>query len=188
MSRPRERMMTARSPYAVPIPFVPTRPATPAYTRVPFGMSRSRPWWNPFRPPPRGDGRERLWRSIGTALQVGVVPEDRPDVREAKNVLIRALRRDAHDEVERALSAVEQEPEEWRDATTYSDWVLRLTPRRALAVIEMLIATIGEIDEEYEDDAAPFVLQLNAYPYPGKVGDQGDRKGDGQGAGKVGEP
>ncbi|GAA4509972.1 ArsR/SmtB family transcription factor [Nonomuraea ferruginea] len=95
--------------------------------------------------PPRGDGRERLWRSIGTALQVGVVPEDRPDVREAKNVLIRALRRDAHDEVERALSAVEQEPEEWRDATLFSRTTLRLDASE----MARLAGEIGKLLEPY---------------------------------------
>ena len=34
------------------------------------------------------------------------------------------------------------------------------------------MASLQEIDEEDDDEAAPFVLQLNAYPYPGKVGSE----------------
>jgi DNA-binding transcriptional ArsR family regulator len=76
--------------------------------------------------PPRGDGRERLWRSTPTPLAVGVEPEDQPDVREAKNLLIRAFRQEAEEELERAYSALELEPEEWRAATRFSRMALRV--------------------------------------------------------------
>src|SRR5688500_18037617 len=56
--------------------------------------------------PPRGDGRERLWRVTDKRMAIGVAAGDRPDVREAKDLLIRAVRRDADGEAERALAAV----------------------------------------------------------------------------------
>ncbi|MFG1949154.1 ArsR/SmtB family transcription factor [Nonomuraea sp. NPDC048826] len=76
--------------------------------------------------PPRGDGRERLWRSTDTRLTIGLRPEDQPDVREAKNLLIRALRREADEELDRAQAAFDHEPEEWRDATRFARATLRL--------------------------------------------------------------
>ena len=60
-------------------------------------------------------------------------------------------------------------PEEWRPTTTYSDWVLRLTPARAQRLVEHLMAEMDAVDEEDADAAAPYVVQVSAFPYPGKV-------------------
>jgi DNA-binding transcriptional ArsR family regulator len=100
--------------------------------------------------PDRGNARDRWWRAAHRLQSVVVVTTER-------------LQRSVE---ERAVL-----PDEWRDASTYSDWVVSLSPRKALRVIEQLVAAIGEIEDEEDDDGAvPFVLQLNAYPYPGKVG------------------
>src|SRR4051812_47895859 len=56
--------------------------------------------------PPRGDGRERLWKAVARTLAVDALPDDRPEVREAKNLLIREFRKAANDEAERALAEI----------------------------------------------------------------------------------
>jgi DNA-binding transcriptional ArsR family regulator len=76
--------------------------------------------------PPRGDGRERLWRAVDRPLGVGMLPDDQPEAREAKGLLIQALRRQADDEAERALAVLDREPSEWREATRFSRVVLRV--------------------------------------------------------------
>lgn len=76
--------------------------------------------------PPRGDGRERVWKPTSTPLAVGVQPGDQPEVREAKNLLIQAFRREADEEARRALENIDQEPEEWREVTSFSRLMLRL--------------------------------------------------------------
>lgn len=76
--------------------------------------------------PPRGDGRERVWKPVGTPLSIGVRPGDQPEVREAKNLLIQAFRKEADEEARRALENIDQEPEEWREATRFSRLMLRL--------------------------------------------------------------
>ncbi|MEU4577242.1 ArsR/SmtB family transcription factor [Nonomuraea sp. ATR24] len=93
--------------------------------------------------PPRGDGRERLWKAVDRSLAIGILPGDRPEVREAKDLLIRAVRKDAEKELERALSNLPQEPEEWRDASRFSRITLRLDAQemgRLYADIEKLLA------------------------------------------------
>jgi DNA-binding transcriptional ArsR family regulator len=70
--------------------------------------------------PPRGDGRERLWKSVDKPISVGVLPGDQPDVRDAKVSLISAFRREASEEAERALAVADQEPDDWRDATHFN--------------------------------------------------------------------
>ena len=62
-------------------------------------------------------------------------------------------------------------PEEWRKASEFSDWVIRLTPKRALALVEAVNKVIHDVeeDDETDQDAAPFMLQVQAFPFPGKV-------------------
>lgn len=74
--------------------------------------------------PARGDGRERLWRSSSVGLSVAPDPDDGPDVRSAKEFLIKALRDQAADEVTRAMENMERESPEWREAALFNRAVL----------------------------------------------------------------
>lgn len=98
--------------------------------------------------PPRGDGRERLWKAVGKPVSVGVLPDDQPDVREAKVTLITAFRREANEEAERALANIDQEPEEWRDATLFGRYRIRVDAEE----LAQLNREIGKLIE-------PFVVQ-----------------------------
>ncbi|MER7505806.1 helix-turn-helix domain-containing protein [Nonomuraea pusilla] len=118
--------------------------------------------------PPRGDGRERLWRPV--AFAVGVEPDDRPEVRDAKVALIAALRRIANEEVERALSALDQETEEWREASRFQ----RVRIRVDAAELARLADRIDELLRPYvarrrpEEDAPSGAriseVQVNLFP------------------------
>lgn len=79
--------------------------------------------------PPRGDGRERLWKAADKSFAVGRLPDDRPEVREAKDLLIQAFRKEADEEARRALAGLDREPEEWRDATRSGGPSCGSTPR-----------------------------------------------------------
>ncbi|MEU8363008.1 metalloregulator ArsR/SmtB family transcription factor [Nonomuraea sp. NPDC048882] len=98
--------------------------------------------------PPRGDGRERLWKAVGKPVSVGVLPDDQPDVREAKVTLITAFRREANEEAERALANVDREPEEWRDATRFGRYRIRVDAEE-----------LARLNREIEKLIEPFVLQ-----------------------------
>ena len=106
--------------------------------------------------PPRGDGRERLWKSVNVMLSVGVLPEDQPEVRDAKVALMAAFRREANDEAQRALSGIDQEPAEWRDATRFSRFRIRVDA----AELAQLNEAIEKLIEPYiarhrSEEAAP---------------------------------
>jgi hypothetical protein len=64
-------------------------------------------------------------------------------------------------------------PRPWQDASTTSDWHLRLTPERAEQLTDALAEVIESWSEEEDaDDAegtADFVVNLNAFPRPGTV-------------------
>lgn len=121
--------------------------------------------------PPRGDGRERLWRVTDKRMAIGVAPGDRPDVREAKDLLIRAVRRDADGEAERALAAVAQEPDEWRDVIRFDRTLLRLDATEMARLgeeIEKLLAPY-RARHRSEEDAPPGArvaeAQVNLFPH-----------------------
>lgn len=97
---------------------------------------------------PRGDGRERLWRAVDRPFSVGVRPDDQPEVREAKGLLIQAVRRAANEEGERALAGIDQLPKEWRDATRFSRTSLRVDA-----------AELAWLNTEIEKLLRPYVAQ-----------------------------
>ncbi|MBB5778090.1 helix-turn-helix domain-containing protein [Nonomuraea jabiensis] len=120
--------------------------------------------------PPRGDGRERLWKSVNKPISVGVKPGDQPDVRDAKVTLMLAFRREAHEEADRALAAIEAEPDEWRDVTRFNRMRVRVDPEEMAQLNE----SIEKLVEPYlianrDDKAAPVgarvaEVQLNLFP------------------------
>jgi DNA-binding transcriptional ArsR family regulator len=121
--------------------------------------------------PPRGDGRERLWRATAKRVAIGVAPGDQPDVREAKNLLIRAVRRDADSEVERALAAAAQEPDEWRDVTRFDRTLLRLNATEMARLSEEIEKLLAPYRARYrrQEDAPPGArvaeAQVNLFPH-----------------------
>ena len=69
--------------------------------------------------------------------------------------------------LQRAVEERSLLPDEWRKASEFSDWVIRLTPKRALALVEAVNEVIRDVDEdEDDDDAAEFMLQVQAFPVP----------------------
>jgi DNA-binding transcriptional ArsR family regulator len=117
-----------------------------------------------------GNARDRWWRAAHQTTTTDTAGPAEPDARDTLDAYLQSVVVVMTEGLQRSIEELPLLPEEWRDATTYSDWVVRLTPRRARAVIAQLMASMQEIDEEDDDDAAPFMLQLNAFPYPGKVG------------------
>ncbi|GAB2963542.1 ArsR/SmtB family transcription factor [Nonomuraea fastidiosa] len=122
--------------------------------------------------PPRGDGRERVWRAVDRRLAVGIQPEDQPEVRTAKRHLIAALRRSAHEEAERALQEVEKETQEWRDAVRFARHRIRVNARELACLnqeIEKLIEPylVRNRDAETAPEGARVSeVQLNLFPVP----------------------
>jgi predicted ArsR family transcriptional regulator len=118
----------------------------------------------------RGSGRERWWRA--THQSTTTAPEAPADdsARDSLDAYVQAV---AVIHTEQLQQAVEERgllPADWRRATTVSDWNIRLTAKRARALVDALVAVVEDADEEPDGgDAAEFVVQLNAFPRPGTV-------------------
>ncbi|UBU15329.1 ArsR/SmtB family transcription factor [Nonomuraea gerenzanensis] len=125
--------------------------------------------------PPRGDGRERVWQGVDRPLSVGTRPDDQPEVRAAKVLLIAAFRRDANEEAERALANSDLEPDEWREVTLFSRHRLRVDPEELARLnrqIEELIEPYFARDRGAEVAPAGARLveaQINLFPVAARV-------------------
>ena len=115
----------------------------------------------------RGNGRERWWQAAHQSTTTEK-PENAEE-RAAQDAFLQAIAVVQTELLQRAVEEHELLPDPWREASRFSDWVIRLTPRRAKALIEMLEASIEDVAEEDDEKAAQFVVQLSAYVRPGQV-------------------
>ena len=127
----------------------------------------------------RGDARDRWWKAAheSTRADLGSARSSEEDAESAEAylhtvalMLTETLMQ--HAEERRYLPVV------WQEASTTSDWHLRLTARRAEQLVDALADLIEgwERDGEEEAGAASFVVNLNAFPRPGTVVLEGDER------------
>lgn len=118
----------------------------------------------------RGNARERWWRAAHQATLTETVVED-PEEQEVVDAYLQSVGIVYTERLQRALEERALLPREWLEASTFSDWGLRVTPKRAEQLVEAMVAVVQGWDEELEDEAAAdFVVQLSAFPRPGVLG------------------
>ncbi|MGX1672610.1 ArsR/SmtB family transcription factor [Streptomyces sp. NPDC055400] len=119
--------------------------------------------------PDRGTGRERWWKSVHR--QSIHDPASAPaEQREAGRAYAHAVALAAADRLRRAAHDVPLLPQEWLDVTTYSDFLLYLTPSdvdRIRAEIFEVISRYRHGESEAPEGASPVALQVQAFPVPG---------------------
>ncbi len=114
----------------------------------------------------RGNARDRWWRAAHSSTRTdfrekGVVDSD-------VEAYLTAVALMYADRMRAAVSEMPFLPEEWRTVGTLSDWELSLTPAQAEALVRALAQTLEEAEDSEDDGAAPFVVNLNAFPRPGQ--------------------
>ncbi|MGK3961059.1 helix-turn-helix domain-containing protein [Sorangium sp. So ce118] len=115
----------------------------------------------------RGNARDRWWKAAHRSTRTA--PADDPDAQAAQDAFLRAVAVVHAEQLQRAVEEAELLPARWRRASTASDWALRLTPRRAQALVEALEALVEGAEEDDDPDAGEFVVMLHAFPRPGTV-------------------
>jgi predicted ArsR family transcriptional regulator len=116
--------------------------------------------------PERGTGRERWWRAAATSTRL---QGPHPDAEQEIDAYLQAVVVVYAEQLQRAMEERPLLPEPWRQASTFSDWQHRLTPRRAREVVETLDRLLSGIDDEDDDEAATFTINVNAFPRPGSL-------------------
>lgn len=134
--------------------------------------------------PSRGNGRDRWWRAAHRSTTTDVAPaEASPEEEETLDAYLQSVVVVHAETMQRSIEERALLPREWREATTYSDWVVRLSPARAREVVEMLAGIIADLPDEPDRPdgspaAEPFVLQLSGFPLPGRIGAYAEQAGD----------
>lgn len=120
--------------------------------------------------PDRGTGRERWWRAGHQATSTAS-PAGSTEHRDAVDAFAQAVVVVHAEQMQHAIEEVGLLPDRWREASTTSDWNLRLGPTRARALVEALERAVEETEEDdaEDGDAVEFVVQLQAFPRPGTV-------------------
>jgi predicted ArsR family transcriptional regulator len=121
----------------------------------------------------RGNGRDRWWQAAHQATTTAAEPHPDRETRETMDAYLQSVAVIHTEQLQSAIEERSMMSDEWRGASTFSDWNVRLTPRRAQALVAALAQVIAGTDEDDEDDkegTAEFVVQISAFPRPGTVG------------------
>ncbi|MCT2546706.1 transcriptional regulator [Streptomyces atratus] len=117
----------------------------------------------------RGTGRERWWKSVHRQ-SIHDPATASLEQREAGRAYTQAVAVAAADRLRRAAQEVALLPREWLEATSYSDFLLHLTPGDADRMKSELFEVIARYRHgagEVPEGSAPVVLQVQAFPVPG---------------------
>jgi predicted ArsR family transcriptional regulator len=120
----------------------------------------------------RGTGRERWWKAAhaSTRTSMGEYPDQ--DDREALDAYLQTVVVVYTQILQAAVEERSTLSDEWRSASTMSDWRCRLNPEQA----ERLINTVSDLIEEFETaeelpaddlDGVPYTIMFHGFPRPG---------------------
>jgi DNA-binding transcriptional ArsR family regulator len=117
----------------------------------------------------RGNARDRWWRAAHQSTHTGSSMAG-PEEADAHEAYSQALAVFYGEQLQNAVSERMSLPADWLATTTMSDWNLKLTPRKAEALLEALFELIEDVDEEAgADGAGDYVIQLATFPRPGTI-------------------
>lgn len=118
----------------------------------------------------RGNGRDRWWRAAHQSTRTETAPRDDPDAQETEDAFLQSVATVHTEQLQQAVEERPLLPWEWREASTFSDWKVRLTAAQATQLRRALIDIIQSAEESDDDEAADVSLQLNIFPRPGRLG------------------
>lgn len=116
-----------------------------------------------------GDARDRWWRAAHRSTTTGHAGAGDRESEEALEAYLQTVAVVMTEQLQCAVEELPLVPPPWAEASTFSDWVLRLTPMRAKALVDALTRELSEVREEDGETSAQFVIQLSAFPLPGYV-------------------
>jgi predicted ArsR family transcriptional regulator len=124
----------------------------------------------------RGNGRERWWKAAHQATITGDAPE-RPEDQEALDAYMQTVAVIYTQQLQAAVEEMSLLPRQWREASTLSDYHVRVTAEHAEALTTKMHDIFMELREDADDDpdAVDFVFQFQAFPRPGHVAGVGER-------------
>jgi DNA-binding transcriptional ArsR family regulator len=124
----------------------------------------------------RGNGRDRWWKAAHQSTVTGDMPE-RPEDKEALDAYMQTVAVIYTQQLQAAVEEMSLLPLPWREASTLSDYHVRLTAEHARDLTGRMHQLFMELREDADDDpdAVDFVYQLQAFPRPGYVAEVEER-------------
>jgi DNA-binding transcriptional ArsR family regulator len=130
--------------------------------------------------PERGDARDRWWKAAHQSTRADLDSRSTPEDIESSEAYLHTVALMYTETLMQHAGERFSLPRAWREASTTSDWHLRLTPARAEQMVDALAELIerwgDEEDAEGTPDAGVFVINLNAFPLPGTVVLEGEEQ------------
>lgn len=124
----------------------------------------------------RGNGRERWWKAAHTETRTDTAmsaTSDDPAAGDTMDAYLQTVVTIYHEWLQRAVEQLPLLPPAWRDAGTFSDWGLRVTPATAARLLEQIDALVSAVEDEDDPEARSYVLNVNGFVRPGQVGGPG---------------
>jgi predicted ArsR family transcriptional regulator len=124
----------------------------------------------------RGNGRERWWRAAHASTRTSWDEHTEPAEKEALDAYLQTVVVVYTQLMQAAVEERSTLSEEWRDASTLSDWRCRLKPEQARRLLDVVAETIEGFEQEEElaaddPDGVPYSIILGGFPRPGRQAD-----------------
>lgn len=121
--------------------------------------------------PGRGDGRERVWRAKVRKYSIGADYDAPESAKLAQRTMVDLIRRRSDQKFARWLDHAHEQPREWYEASTTSEWALLMTAEE----LADLNARLSDLVRPYRlrerraaadapDDARRVAFQLRHFP------------------------
>jgi DNA-binding transcriptional ArsR family regulator len=119
----------------------------------------------------RGRGRERWWRAAQDSTWTSDAGLHDEAGRDAYDAFLQSVALVHSERLQRAVEERPLLPEQWRRATTLSDWVRKMTPGQAAELKQAMFEVMERWPKESDgaDEEEDFVVVLQTYPLPGRV-------------------
>jgi DNA-binding transcriptional ArsR family regulator len=118
--------------------------------------------------PGRGDGRERVWRTVGRGYTVSLDADADADAKQAEHDLIDTFLTWGDTKARRALARADKEPREWFDVSFFNDALLTLTADELRKLGEDLQTLIDPYRPRSRPEPPPgarsVTIQLRGFP------------------------
>ncbi|WP_248579307.1 helix-turn-helix domain-containing protein [Nocardioides sp. InS609-2] len=117
----------------------------------------------------RGNARDRWWRASHQSTQTNPAEATTPEEQDTVDGFLQAVAIIYTNQLQQSLEERPLLPKEWDEASTMSDWNVRLTAAGARALKRRLAAVMAEVEEVDRDTegAEAFTVNINAYVQPG---------------------
>jgi predicted ArsR family transcriptional regulator len=117
----------------------------------------------------RGNQRDRWWRAVHRYTVTDTATATSPEEQDTYDAYLQTVGVLYAEQLQHSVEEWRTLPPAWQDAFDLSDWMLRLTPERAKALVETLREVVDGWAEDPEDapGAVPFRVNINAFARPG---------------------